>query len=338
MKTKRMIQFLMGAALLAFLTGCEEEERYKLRFSHNLHVEEMEMDCSDCHGDLGEPSFKVISHDTCIDCHEEPEAEEIGPDTCGICHQEKQVALYADAEALAEEEMPEDREAQAEEEETALPERSVFVHTEALAGKCIDCHGNLMDEELESVPLLVRDEVLAIREAAHRTAQDCTTCHVDLYPNVAPASHDVAWTKRHGHYFMQDDASCSVCHTQDSCTDCHSVMQPVSHNNLFRMQTHGAMAAWNREGCMVCHVEDSCTSCHATTRPRSHKSARWGSGFRPTHCIGCHNTSTPGDGCTTCHVGGNDIMLHEQYWGGAAIDHNQPGIENCYQCHWTQTP
>ena len=31
-------------------------------------------------------------------------------------------------------------------------------------------------------------------------------------------------------------------------------------------------------------------------------------------------------------------MLHEQYWGNAPINHNQPGIENCYNCHWTSTP
>lgn len=329
MKMNRIILNVALAAFFVLLTGCKEDE-YSLRFSHYLHVEDNGMDCSDCHGAPGEP-FKPITHETCIDCHEEPEAEEISVDTCGICHQEKQLAVFA---------MPE-----LEEEESVdssvvenSPSRHVFMHTEALADQCTDCHAALLNEELETVPMLQRSDILSIREAAHGSGQDCLTCHVDMDRAQEPASHDVAWMKRHGQFGMQDNASCSVCHSEDSCTECHSVMQPANHNNLWRMRSHGAVAAWNRASCQVCHEEDSCNSCHSETRPRSH-SARWAApGTKPSHCIGCHNTSTPGDGCATCHEGGNDVMLHEQYWGGAAINHNQPGIENCYICHWIQTP
>ncbi len=329
MKMKRIFQFMTMAAVAALLAGCEEEEKYQLRFSHYLHVEDVGAACSDCHGEPGEPNFNVISHATCLDCHDEPEAEEVSADTCGMCHEEKQVAMFSLVESDAEES------GYAAE---ARPGSTVFVHTEAVAGKCTDCHDNLMAEDLQSVPVLERSDVLAIRNKAHMSGQACSTCHVDMDAGIAPASHDVAWTKRHGTYFRQDDAACSVCHTtEDSCTACHSVMQPSSHTDMFRTRTHGVMAGWSRTDCQVCHVEDSCTSCHATTRPRSHNT-RWGSGFKPTHCIGCHDTSTPGDGCATCHEDGNDVMLHAKYWGGASINHNQPGIENCYQCHWTQTP
>jgi hypothetical protein len=342
----RIFHLITCAALIAFLTGCEEEERYQLRFSHNLHVTENGMGCEDCHGAPGQPDFKAITHATCLDCHDEPEAEEISAETCGICHQAKQVALYEAASKLPEGEAAETEEMKAGDEEpdqvadeqAAVSSKSVFVHTEALAGKCADCHSYLLDAELVSVPELAHDDIVSIRNQAHRSGQECSTCHVDMDPAIAPGSHDIAWTKRHGQFAMQPDASCSVCHTQDSCADCHSVMQPASHNNMFRMKTHGTMAAWNRASCQVCHTEDSCTSCHATTRPKSHN-ARWGApGFKPTHCIGCHNTSSPGDGCVTCHEGGNDVMLHARYWGNAPINHNQPGIQNCYICHWTHTP
>jgi len=381
-KTKCIIQIAAVAACLVLFAGCKEEDKYELRFSHYLHVTEMEMDCAECHGEPGQPDFNTITHATCLDCHDEPEAEEISVDTCGICHQEKQVVLYEAAAMLAADQAPkaetpvtadeklmeameaaDDSTAGAEtasvdvaEEEPAedvkedvaepaaeqtAPWTSVFVHTEALAGKCMDCHDYLLDEELETVPMLTRSDILSIREQAHGSGQDCLSCHVDMNRAQEPASHDVAWLKRHGQFGMQDELSCAVCHSEDSCRECHSVMQPVNHNNLFRTRTHGVLAAWNRASCQVCHEEDSCSSCHAQNRPRSH-TGRWaasgGTIPTPTHCIGCHNTSTPGDGCATCHEGGNDVMLHERYWGGASINHNQPGIENCYKCHWTQTP
>lgn len=321
MKIHCFIQGTAVAVLLVLFAGCKEEDKHQLRFSHYLHVEDMEMACSDCHGDLGE--FQVISHATCIDCHDEPEAKQMTPETCGMCHiQDKLYKLkLVDTNAV---------------EKTAA--RAVFVHTEALESRCAECHGELMNEELETVPMLNRRDIVAIRETAHGSGQDCLTCHVDMARNQMPANHDVAWMKRHGQLGIQDEASCNVCHSEDSCKECHSVMQPVNHNNIWRMKSHGAVAAWNRASCQVCHEEDSCASCHAENRPRSHN-GRWAApGAKPSHCIGCHNTSTPGDGCVTCHEGGNDVMLHEQYWGGASIDHNQPGIENCYICHWIQTP
>jgi len=152
-----------------------------------------------------------------------------------------------------------------------------------------------------------------------------------------PASHDVAWLKRHGQFGMQDEASCSVCHSEDSCKECHSVMQPSNHNNIWRLRSHGAVAAWNRASCQVCHEEDSCTSCHATTRPRSH-TGRWAApGKYPTHCIGCHTDTSPGEGCKVCHEEVNLLPLHERFWPGS---HDQVPVEQigCYECHWPNTP
>ncbi len=339
MNTTRIIQFITCTALIAFLSGCEEdEEHYQLRFSHYLHVTENEMGCDECHGEPGQPDFNTITHETCLDCHEEPEAEDIAADTCGICHQEKQVALYEEAAAKASEaEAPEGEEAEVGDVEAAGAARSVFVHTEALAENCTDCHDYLLNEELVTVPELRRDDIVAIRNKAHMSGQDCTTCHVDMDPAIAPATHDMVWSRRHGQFAMQSDASCSVCHTQDSCSDCHSVMQPSSHNNMFRMKTHGAMAAWSRESCQVCHTVDSCTSCHATTRPKSHN-ARWAApGKKPTHCISCHTETAPGQGCVVCHEDGNDLLLHESFWPD---NHNSVPVVDigCYQCHWLNTP
>lgn len=303
----KSIMIVLGAAALLLATGCDEE-KYKLKFSHYLHVEDMGIECSDCHGETGTEGFNAISHETCIDCHDEVEAEEITAETCGYCHQEKQVPLLENWEA----------------EPEALP-RNLFVHTEALAENCSDCHGGLMDEDLSSVPMLSRNDVISMREEAHASGRDCNDCHVDMDKNRAPLSHDLAWERRHGQFGMMNDASCSVCHTEDSCKDCHSVMQPRSHNNLWRLRAHGAVASWDRASCATCHEEDSCVSCHSQVAPRSHN-ARW----EENHCYGCHTTSA-NDGCVVCHEEGGNVLLHQGFWPPV---HDLFGNQaNCYDCH-----
>ena len=323
MNMNGLIKPILLGAMALLLAGCDEE-KYTLRFSHDLHVNENGMDCSDCHGDAAE-GFTPLSHDSCSDCHDEAEETEIRANTCGLCHAGKLDDLAKGRTAKAEK-----------------PKRTVFVHTEALAGNCQDCHGAIMEKGLEKVPMLRRADVIGIREAAHVSGRDCQACHVDMDRSEAPSSHDQVWMKRHGMLGSQADASCSVCHSENSCLECHSVMQPASHNNLWRMRSHGAAAAWNRDGCMVCHQQDSCQSCHAETPPRSHN-ARWAaSGKRPTHCIGCHTAGSAGEGCVVCHEDGNNLLLHAGFWPagpGAQPDHDKLGTAvSCYECHWTTTP
>ena len=320
MKKNRTILNLLAGMALLLAAGCDEEE-YQLKFSHHLHVTGNEMGCDECHGEPG-AEFNVISHETCTDCHDEPEAEEIGPETCGYCHQEKQVELYQAAAQLTEEMTADSAEA----EEQAAASASLFLHTEALAGKCTDCHNYLLDEELVHVPELTRSEIVAIRNKAHMSGDACTACHIGMDRDTQPVSHDQAWMKRHGMHGVLDEASCSVCHSEDSCTECHSVMQPASHNNLFRLQTHGALARWNRDGCQVCHEEDSCRSCHEESRPRSHN-ARW----EENHCYGCHIAAPQGEGCVVCHEEGNSVLTHQRFWPPV---HDRFGdLANCFTCH-----
>lgn len=299
------LAFTVGALLV--VTGCEEEE-YSLKFSHALHVTENEMACDECHGELGS-SFKALSHETCIDCHDEPEEKEIKESTCGYCHVGKLGEILRESKV-----------------EPEAPLKAVFVHTDALAGKCMECHGELMGEDLTFVPKLKRKDIVRIRDDAHASGKACTVCHVDMAVDQAPQDHYQLWLKRHGAFGMQTDASCSVCHSEDSCQECHSVMQPVSHNNQFRQRTHGVIAGWDRNTCMVCHEEDSCQSCHAQASPRSHR-ARWSE----NHCYGCHTSATAGEGCVVCHEDGNNVLLHQSFWPPV---HDRFGDQaNCYDCH-----
>lgn len=313
MKTSRILIPLLSGLLLLLLTGCDED-KYQLKFSHYIHVTDNEMDCDECHGDSAGSSFAAMSHDTCTDCHDEPEAEEISQETCGYCHEKKLLPNLKEWKP-----------------EPERPRRKLFVHTEGMAGQCQECHGEILAENLTAVPKLQRDDIIQLRDDAHNSGQDCLMCHIDMDRYQEPPSHDLYWTKRHGSFGMQDDAACSVCHSEDSCRGCHSVMQPVSHNNMWRLHTHGKIAAWDRMRCMVCHEEDSCTSCHSQASPRSHR-GRWAAaGMSPTHCFGCHTDATAGEGCVVCHEEGNNVLLHQDFWPPF---HDSFGNQlNCYDCH-----
>ena len=312
MKTShKIIPLFVGVALL-LLVGCDED-KYELKFSHYVHVTDNDMDCDECHGDLGGPSFNTLSHETCTDCHDEPEAEEINKDTCGYCHDKKLLPTLKEWKP-----------------EPEAPRRKLFVHTEAVAGKCPQCHVTIMSENMDTVPRLQREDIVEIRDDAHHSGQDCLMCHVDMDRYQEPPNHDLNWTRRHGQFGMQDDAACSVCHSEDSCRECHSVMQPVSHNNMWRLRTHGIVSAWDRQRCMVCHEEDSCTSCHSQVKPRSHGplwDERHGT-WEPGRCMVCHEP----DSCNTCHSENSPRSHRAALWDER---HGQLGLDldRCYTCH-----
>ncbi|NNJ70800.1 MAG: hypothetical protein HKP10_05870 [Kiritimatiellales bacterium] len=313
MKVDRFIISMSAVAFLLLLCGCEEDD-HRLKFSHFIHVEDNGMECADCHGGAVDGHFLPITHETCSDCHEEAESETIATETCGYCHAESK---------------PADLMRRPVESEVKAP--GVFVHSAALAESCRDCHGTLMAEKFSVVPDMNQYERLRIREAAHGTGMDCAVCHADLSRDEEPDSHGALWIRQHAMPGGQDEAVCSICHTEDSCRACHSVMQPASHNNRWRLDTHGAFADWNREGCMVCHEEDSCSSCHSQVKPRSH-TVLWiethGLG-ESGRCMVCHEP----EGCNACH----SEQAPSSHNGSWEATHGLGDLDSCYVCHTPDT-
>ena len=251
--------------LLLLAAGCEEKDEYALRFSHNLHVVELETGCPDCHGAVTAGEAVRPDHDTCIACHEDLiEVDEITKETCGACHVEQ------DLETIGAGPRPKP------------VTRAVFVHTPALDEKCDSCHGHLLAEDAEQVPVLTRSMVVAMRETAHAMELPCQDCHDYLDADTVPENHRKGWTNRHGLLAQEPDAVCSACHHDTACRECHQSQQPASHNNLWRNRTHGIESTWDRERCRVCHQDDFCVACHSEMQPRSH-TALWTGRRIPRH-------------------------------------------------------
>ena len=312
-----MKQLRVAAAfLLLLLAGCDKKDGHVLLFSHFLHVEDNEMACADCHGEILDGGFARPGHDACVDCHDDLiETETISRETCGVCHAEKDLRRVDGAD------------------KPARSAEGAFVHTATLGTMCADCHGDILAEGLERVPVMDRADVVRLRQRAHAGGKPCETCHVGVSPDVMPPDHDRNWVRRHGLRADLDDAVCGVCHQEETCRECHESTMPSSHNTLWRTRTHGIEASWDRANCRLCHEEDFCVACHTETRPRSH-----GPGWDQRHCTRCHSSASMGTGCATCHPG--DIHAHPDPhpagWLNRHCDRCHPGTpegEQCNLCH-----
>lgn len=199
---------------------------------------------------------------------------------------------------------------------------------------CAECH-----EGIEDVDRIGADQAIAMadcvscHESSQIEANDCSSCHEEIDQGFAPAGHERNWTRAHGlfsHGDSDDTASqCSLCHSESSCKACHFEMEPASHNNTWRLRTHGIGASLDRTGCAVCHEPASCESCHLDTRPRSHR-PNFGS-TKNTHCVSCHEPLAASS-CSVCHKGTPSHLLAAPKPPG----HNAG--QDCRQCHGVDVP
>ena len=308
----------MGFVSVILLAGCNKEENYKLAFSHNLHVTENGIACADCHGKMKDGRFSAPTHASCKECHADwIETKTMDAKTCGMCHKIKDLRVLS-----------------FENPGKVLTETPrLFVHTPSLTNRCVDCHGTLLDKKVKRIPEMTRQVKVGIREKAHRWRMDCAVCHVDMNPQTPPPNHSQNWTRRHGALGTEPDHVCGVCHSDESCRECHQVTMPSSHNNLWRLKTHGMQAEWNRSKCLVCHQQDSCDACHADTRPLSHNA-----GWRQNHCLNCHPSKSTGSGCTVCHETaiGSHPNPHAAGWKDQHCNSchaGSPESQTCSVCH-----
>jgi hypothetical protein len=308
-----------GALLLAgcyFVDRLGSDEDEGPRFSHRIHVEDQGLDCSDCHvgaEDSDEPGMPVAMQ--CALCHVDLDAEK---------PPEEQVASrFVDGEYVA-------RSA------SALADEVIFSHlTHVDAGaECSTCHGAI--ETTDSIR--AADVALSMSEcmdchANLGVSQDCATCHREIRADRAPPSHELMWLKVHGDVARAHaggtSEDCTLCHTENSCSECHLTEMPPSHTNYWRRRGHGQIAAFDRDDCSTCHQPDACNRCHEQTLPVSHRGT-WG-GTRSTHCFSCH-FPLRAEGCFTCHKDANSHQL------ATPLPANHfPGMD-CRQCHGLTAP
>lgn len=248
---------------------------------------------------------------------------------------------------------------------------------------CYACH----PQEFELMP---PDHTTAFlvgqhNEPARAQMESCTMCHesaicvdchlggvemVDgnLSPVVLPDDHKQReWMPSHGGEFLGQRGACSVCHTSDSCTECHFTPMPHPIQWLSR---HAAGNGYPKDDCNVCHTDRAeCQECHHSHVADAELLAE--------NCVDCHEemkTEPPTDiknipmaehavhfnvqervgrpyVCNDCHInftvmsisqlpaetGAHDLRLCYDCHGMVGIDRLQiapyPGSQLCRRCH-----
>ncbi len=285
MSTLLALAFLVAPALAAGSdTGFE--------FNHEMHVEDVGLECADCHGVVGESTSLLErflpGKPQCGDCHDLGDVK-----ACGTCHTNADAPSgYAVGTATVD----------------------LFNHA-AHSGtmECAQCHGG--------APEYSADPVKSDCRACHTTVanfQDCSLCHSTGRENI-PENHDGLWEHWHGVTAGSDPVSCENCHAQDDCQQCHAGdnLRPRTHPLNFEFN-HGIRASSNDVECGTCHMDPSfCSECHAANLiiPQTHADPGWRSGvvhgpealFEIEACISCHDAgeAVPATcGGSGCHQGG----------------------------------
>lgn len=176
---------------------------------------------------------------------------------------------------------------------------------------CADCHRAVDRSWLPPThgPQWARLHGERVRAGSEASVDRCSLCHQDAtgcnacHQQMAPDDHDQSFRLRtHGLQASIDRSRCAVCHTQDSCQQCHEATRPLSHRAGF-----GSPQQRHCVGCHLPLVEAGCRTCHrdaaahaaAAPLPADHVPAMdcracHGRGVRLPHpdgghlCIACH--------------------------------------------------
>lgn len=198
------------------------------------------------------------------------------------------------------------------------------------------------------------------------TTEDCTVCHVGPAPDLvtalpsradveapgvrvaarAPESHaSFFFEEAHGTLAAADAASCTTCHTERYCVDCHDGPADGGYHAPGFVARHSAVAYGQEVECANCHdTVVFCRSCHVESGLGSQ--GRLGSGFHDAEpvwllrhgqaarqnlegCVSCHEQRD----CMQCHsaLGSFQISPHPRDFDPEAAWERNP--RTCLACH-----
>lgn len=317
----------------------------KIIVSHSRH-DAAGASCSDCHGAI--ESATDLSHSfapdekACLTCHER--------DNCSTCHTQAEL-----------------RTARQPKEHSLTFSHAAHMPRVGEKG-CAACHSDAKTSDSSHVQVPNMDQCLTCHEHAQQyAAADCQSCHKSLrtlpLKAVAEFEHGADWLGRHGLAARSLGASCQQCHSQSTCTNCHTknaittptrlFPEAVERNLIHRgdfATSHAIDARLDGDTCLRCHNADTCVSCHRAvglaedgTNPRNPHPRGYGvrGGGVSFHgddarahietCAACHDQGAASN-CVDCHrVGGIGGNPHPAGWQKR---HDDPGKSTmCATCH-----
>lgn len=305
-----------------------------IKFSHELHVTDMEVECLTCHeaASTSTQSSDVLlpTMDVCGGCHDVEDDE-----TCATCHVNDNYDAFTN------------------------PKRPIAFNHKLHVGKgveCARCHGDIAKSaratEAANMPKMAT--CFECHDGITADA-DCAMCHNGQI--TLSDIHPVGWLHQHSERAVIEPEWCSNCHRDESfCVDCHRGDNVTGNiHDLNYTFTHGLDANSKERDCSRCHDRQTfCVECHEGENriPLLHSSLGW----VPNHgkiaredvenCASCHDTGDPTCARSGCHadldgIRGTDNPIHDPNAGlfeGHGIWHNDDGAF-CFDCHTnTHTP
>ena len=311
---KRVFQILFILLFSGLIIGQvyseQEEAKSNKKFSHKLHVGEMQVTCSVCHENV----FKSLSgrdnnipnEEPCQECHDQGIGE--------IIRLSNKITDYI-------EKFPHQVHLKSESEEVCstchknVAEADSIISIEYLP-HMIDC--NNCHEVSEKMNLATR-EVSQTREAgAHNISkipENCGLCHEDKF-KPRPKDHVDDWINVHRNSKKSNDTTCDTCHLEQQCQECHYGDVVTRNNHPLNWEfSHSIAAKSHLLECQSCHEDvEFCSSCHQSNYvlPANHSSAIWvnqqdGGRHGKTalidlnYCVVCHGSDTSDPICLECH-------------------------------------
>lgn len=358
---------LLILIILSFSLITAQEENIK--FSHQMHIENFELECSGCHSSAVESTSaedkNMPSHDECFVCHDGDTA----PQECGTCHAD-----------------PSDPQPNPAAVRDYRFNHSFHIESQNL--ECTDCHKGVETAGLANekhLPVMKQcfechDNVTA--------SKDCKFCHTPD-ADLMPQTHNADWAVTHKHPAKFKQSECADCHSESYCEDCHNgarlleigdgdkdYIGPNSpsiegrenmvtsrvHDINYRY-THGIDANSKKTDCFQCHQETQfCVRCHQADerivylKPSWHTTSDWGAIVEAVgsgggkhaelarrdieRCASCHDSQGEDPVCLMCHRDfipgrGNDLKTHSPGMFGG-MGHGSWHVDEgsiCYNCH-----
>lgn len=251
-----------------------------IRFNHQKHVVGLGLSCTTCHeqakSSKSARDVLLPKPTRCDACHgsDHRDLDAVGSEAgdlmsqCGFCH-----VGYVAGNRVA---------------RMVVPRPNLKMdHAVHLARniQCAQCHG-----AVDQLELATRDQLPRMRgcfrchqmpaPARGKARGDCPTCHLNerggmlkvTFPSgklVPPrwlhdAGHGPDWIERHKQVAANDGRTCSSCHQEKFCTDCHDgrVRPRRVHPNDW-ISMHPVAARQNDPSCSTCHrAQTFCVACH----------------------------------------------------------------------------
>lgn len=221
------------------LTG----NRKHLRFSHQQHLQELPGGCVRCHSEVATEGAPLRARlDTCLECHAGNDRFQRG--NCDTCHAD----------------LPLD----------PMPPRSHMIH----GPDYIRDHGPMAASAADSCASCHSERFCA---SCHGASTPALPWRLDPADPMSASVHRAGFRARHAEESHLSPGSCSTCHSESFCSDCHTRNGVAAAKTLIASSPHpdgwvgigtnehGRAARRDPAACASCHGgagEMLCVSCH----------------------------------------------------------------------------